>query len=118
MFGKSKEQMSGSAMDKVVGKIGGPLERHLLEIRSFKPAEIQDDSTFDAKVVKPALLAVVAGTSGANKLIPAFDQRFAVALRHVRDELVRCEGDQVSLADDYAERLPEVLKAGFARPVA
>ncbi|OOG27884.1 hypothetical protein B1C78_02635 [Thioalkalivibrio denitrificans] len=118
MFGKHKEQVSGNAMDKVVGKIGTPLERHLREIQSFRPEEIRDDGLFEAKVVKPALLAVVAATSGANKLVSGFDERFSAALRHVRDELVRIDGEQVSLADDYAERLPEVLKAGFARPVA
>jgi len=118
MFGKLKEQMAGSATDKVVARIGGDLEPHIQALKQFKASDIQDDSLFESKITQPALIAIAAASSGVTQLIPGFNQKFSLALRHVRNELVCYDGDQVNLVDDYAERLPDVLKAGLAQPAA
>ena len=70
-------------------------------------------------VVTPALVMVSAAGGGVTSLIPNFDARFAVAMLHLRDELVVVDEtkNSVELAADYQKRLPEVLVAGFKKPV-
>ena len=71
--------------------------------------------TFTAKFITPALTAVALASSGITKLIPGFDKRFTAAMLHTRNELVTiCPGtSKVGLADDYRQRLPQVLLDGL-----
>lgn len=110
MLGKLKEGMGGKALAAIEDLLDGQLEK----LTALSPEVLRDDASFRAKFVVPAVLAIAAASGGASALIPRFNQRAEKTLFHLRDELVVEKDGRVALAADYRERLPGVIKAGFA----
>ncbi len=113
MLGKLKAMAGEGAMKKAVDAVSPALNEHLEVVRELDPAQVRDDETFRARVIQPALLAVTAASSGLTSLVPRFEERFARALFHLRNELVVVEDGSVRLADDFQGRLPGVLMEGL-----
>lgn len=116
MFGKLKEMAGGNATQALVEKAGPEIKQKLQEVLSKVDANIvNDDDSFVQKVIPPLKLAVESSASGATKLVPGFDNKFDTAMFHLRDELIVTSDNNLDLAQDFDERLPEVLKTGFEK---
>lgn len=113
MLGKLKEMAGAGALDKAVASIEPVVREHLAKAQALGATVVADDTSYAAKVVQPAYLAVVAATSGVTKLIPQFEARFGRVMRALRDEVLLVDGDSVRLVDDFQARLPSVLIDGF-----
>jgi len=110
-----KGAADSGAMAQVTEAITPHIQPHLDKVTSMKAEDIQNDGQFQSIVVSPALVAISAASSGVTALIPRFDERFAIAMLHIRDELVICEEGKVSLAQDSQDRLPSVLEESFKK---
>lgn len=110
MLGKLKSGMGGKAQAMIEGLLDGQLQK----LTALSPEVVRDDESFRAKFVTPAVLAIAAASGGASALAPRFNQRTEKTLFRLRDELVIEKDGQLALADNYRERLPGVVKAGFA----
>lgn len=110
MLGKLKDGMGGKALAAIEGLLHGQLEK----LTALSPEVVRDDESFRAKFTTPAVLAIATASGGASALIPRFNQRAEKALFHLRDELVIEKEGRLALAENYRERLPGVIKAGFA----
>ena len=107
MFDKLKNAVGDSAVKGAVEKFTQVLDQKLAEIASLAPADIKDDARYKTYVVAPALIAVNASSGGATHLIPDFENRFAKAMLHVRNELVVINetNKTIALVPDYRDRL-------------
>ena len=116
MFGKLKEMASNGALDKVIEKVSPTIKEKLQEaIANIDSGIVSEDDRFTDKVITPIKLAVIASARGATQLVPGFDQKFNIAMLHLRDELIVVDGPSISLIDDFDNKLPEVLKSGFEK---
>jgi len=110
MFGKIKDLLGGSAINKVVEKISPELTSQLEVIKSLDINSVRDDELYKKAVVAPSYMSIVASSGSAVQLIPGFEDKFSKALLHIRNELVVYEDDKVNFVKDFQERLPTVLK--------
>ena len=119
MFDKLKSSAGDAAIRKAIDKFAPTVNEKFAEITKLSCVDVKNDERFKKLVVTPALVMVSAASSGATSLIPNFDARFVVAMLHMRDELVVVDDtkNSVELAADYQKRLPDVLVAGFKKPV-
>jgi hypothetical protein len=116
MLRKLKKMISGSVTDDLIAQYTPEIKHKLQEVLSGVEANVvNDDGSYLQKVVPPVRLAVESAASGATKLIPSFDQRFDLAMLHLRDELIVSHENNLSLVDDFDEHLPDVLKSGFEK---
>jgi|GEM_PF-1044749 len=116
MLGKLKKMASGNIGDEMLEKYAPELKAKLDEVITSVNAEVvTNNESYLEKVVPPVRIALDSAASGATKLIPGFNKKFDVAMLHLRDELVVASEGSLSLAGDFDERLPEVLKAGFEK---
>jgi aspartate 1-decarboxylase len=117
MFDKLKGAVGEGALKSAIETYGPRIGAKIAEITQLKAADVKDDARFTSYVVKPALATVIASSGGATKLISNFDQRFTVALLHLRDQLVVIDeaNDSVGLVPDYQARVVDVLKEGFQK---
>lgn len=119
MFGKLKESITSHGADTLANKLAPELENQLqAQISQVTPDVVFEDHSFHKYVVDPLRIAVSACISGADKLIPNFDEKFGIALLHIRDELIERQENQVAMVENYKEQLPDVLKSGFAKAQA
>lgn len=109
MFGKLKTATGNPLMQKAIDKVGPTLQPHLDQLLTLSPTTVKDDEQFDRLFIAPAGLAVGAALGGATALIPQFDERFAKAMRALRDQLLVLDETTIALVPDYQERLPTVL---------
>jgi len=109
MLGKLKEKAGDKMLGKVVEQVAPSLKPHLDRIQELDPQKVNDDTFYHEEVVSPALTAVKLASSGVAGMIPGFDDRFASAMRHLRDELLIVDAEKVALAEDFAARLPQVV---------
>ena len=119
MFDKLKNSAGDAAIKKAVDKFGPVVNEKLAEVTKLSAVDVKNDERFKKFVITPALVMVSAAGGGVTSLIPNFDARFVVAMLHLRDELVVVDEtkNSVELAADYQKRLPDVLVAGFKKPV-
>jgi membrane protease subunit (stomatin/prohibitin family) len=89
------------------------IKSQIFALKQFKAAELRDNQTYEDKVITPILLTIKANDNSGCVLIPRFDERFAAALWHLRDELLVFKGNQVSLVEGYNMKLSTVLTEGF-----
>lgn len=115
MFNKLKNAVGESALKSAIEKYSHRIAEKLPEIAALKAADVLDDARYRSIVVAPALAKVVAASNGATGLIPEFNERFARAMLHLRNELVTIDevSQQVSLVPGYEARVSEVLLEGF-----
>jgi hypothetical protein len=120
MFNKLKSAMGDGPVRAAVENFSGKVSEKLKEISSLRPADVMDDARYKEYVIAPALLAAEASSSGMTRLIPDFENRFAIAMLYLRDELVIVDAANgtVGLVLDYEARVPDVLTEGFKRSVA
>jgi len=110
-----KGAMDGGMMAQVINTITPHVQPHLDKVLDMNADAVQNDDEFKSTIVSPALVAVSAASSGSTSLIPRFEERFNIAMLHIRDELVVCEDGKVSLANDSQSRLPSVLEESFKK---
>lgn len=115
MFGKFKSALGDGAIKSAIDAYSDKINEKLAEMTALKPAQVQDDTHYRNYVITPALTAIVLSSGAATKLIPDFEQRFARAMLHVRDQLVVVDklNDKVTLVPDYRSRVGDVLIEGF-----
>ena len=120
MFNKLKSAMDNGPVRAAVENFSGQVSEKLKEISSLRPPDVMDDARYKEYVITPALLAAEASSSGMTSLIPDFENRFAIAMLYLRDELVIVDvtNGTVGLVPDYQARVPDVLTEGFKRSVA
>ena len=116
MFGKLKDIAGSGALQKLIDKVGPEIKLKLQEcLATVDSGIISDDASYGQNVIGPVKLAVEASASGATKLVPHFDDKFDIAMLHLRDELIVTQGAGVALVEDFDQRLPDVLKSGFEK---
>jgi len=102
-------------LPRVANQIAPILAEQLPKLRTLSATKLRDDQFFSAYVTQPAWLAVVSASSGLTKLYPSLEPKFAVLMRHLRDELVVFEGESVSLVDDLPNKLPAAIVSGLSK---
>ncbi len=110
-----KGKMDSGAMAPIIDKITPHVQPHLDKVLGMSADHVQDDEKYKTNIVSPAVLAIHGSSSGATALIPRFDERFTIAMFHVRNELVICDQGKVGLAADCKSRLPSVLEEAFKK---
>lgn len=113
----AKDKAGDSVVENALDKLCPSLKEHLAKVQQLDGSAVKNDETYKSKFVTPTLVALAVSTSGVTKMIPNFDGRFLGAMLHLRDELI-CICDtsgSVSLAADFQQRLPSVLKEGFKK---
>lgn len=116
MFNKLKSMAGGDLTGDLAAKYGPEIKQKLYDVLSKVNADtVNVDDSYLQKVVPPVRMAVDSAASGATKLIPGFNQKFDVAMLHLRDELIVTNNDNLELAGDFDSRLPDVLKTGFEK---
>jgi hypothetical protein len=115
MFGKLKNAVAEGAIKSAIDSYADRVSLKLEEVTKLNASDVSDNQHYHTYVIAPALTAVIASAGGATKLIPNFEQRFAKALLHTRDQLVIVDtaNNKVSLVQDYKSRISDVLIEGF-----
>ena len=116
MFDKFKNAAGDLALKSALEKYSHRIAEKLPELTTLKAADVRNDARYHSGVVAPALAKVVTASNGATRLIPDFDQRFARAMLHLRNQLVVIDEsrDKVSLVPGYEARVNDVLLEGFS----
>jgi hypothetical protein len=118
MFGGLKQL----AIDKALGLLEEDMRARLAEkvelFRNLKPSDIQDDVRYQAVVVDPLWLYLKLQSGAAivavQKVIDVDVQsRFGKGLFHVRNELIRTEGDSIALDPQFLDKAGPTLIAAF-----
>ena len=101
--------------DEVIKILYPGLRYHLVRLNSFSASELLSDAIFTAKIIKPAHAALYTPSNRKLKRFQDFERRFSIAMLHARDELclIDTETDQVHLAFNAMDRLPQILNEGF-----
>jgi hypothetical protein len=117
MFNKLKSAISDGPVSAAVENFSSQVSEKLKEISSLSPSDVMDDARYKEYVITPALLAAQASSSGMTSLIPDFENRFAIAMLHLRDDLVVVDetAGTVGLVPDYQTRVRDVLTEGFKK---
>ena len=103
------------ATNKVLGLIEPHFGKQLEAIKGLSPADINDDSKYETLAIKPAFTAINAQTGMALGKLPKAEDKFRTMMFNVRDELIRVEGNKVSLVEGFAQKLPTVLLEGLKK---
>lgn len=115
MFAKFKDLAGGAALNKAIEKIAPSLKPQLEKVTTMDASVVKDDEKFTEKMIKPAILAISAASGGVTKMIPNFETKLTNCLLHSRTELMKVEGEKVSLVEGFDKKLPGVLMEGLKK---
>jgi len=108
MLGNLKEK----AMEKLENEIAPAVEEKIELFQNLKPSDVNDDEKYKALIVTPLWEAAKVQSGGAIGVAQKFvdvETKFSDGLFNVRDELVRVEGETVSLDPEFNDKVVPVL---------
>lgn len=115
MFSKLKDMAGGAAINKAVDAIAPSLKPQLEKVTTMDASIVNDDEKFTDKMIRPAIIAISAASGGVTKMIPNFEAKLTNCLLHSRTELIKVEGEKVSLVEGFDKKLPGVLMEGLKK---
>jgi hypothetical protein len=112
MFGSLKEKAMEKAVATLESELGPVIQEKVDMFKDLQPCDVNDDEKYKNIIVSPLWAFVKLQTGGAIGLAQKFidiETKFHAGLFNVRDELVKVDGQTVSLDPEFSDKLLPVL---------
>jgi hypothetical protein len=117
MLGALKEKAAQAAQSALAKELQIKLKDKIEMFKTLKVSDVKDDAKYVALIVQPLWLYLKVQCGMAITGLQKFynvdvEARFRDGLFHVRNELIKVEGELVQLVPDFNERLaPTIMEA-------
>ncbi|QBG34932.1 hypothetical protein [Litorilituus sediminis] len=79
-------------------------------MKQLKLDAVAHDESYKERIISHSHISITSASSGVNKLLPNFDEKFTAYMFHLRNELLDLNGEHILLVPNFKVRLPDEIK--------